>query len=199
MQNVKLPTRLLDLNSLPSREVMVLKDSWRSIFASKLLRLVETDTGKYGQYIALSYCWGSVSAYKTTVNTKNDHMSGINFDCLPRTIQDTIVLTRYLGLQYLWIDCLCIVQDDREDWERESYRMGSVYQNSYLTIAASRAKDCSEGFLGKRVADSILRTKIEDGDGQSFWIYFKAIKLNAPGSAESAIVDPLIVSNPCLS
>ena len=59
-------------------------------------------------------------------------------------------MTRQLGIRYLWIDCLCIVQDDPKDWEREAATMGEVYRNAYLTISASHGRDSSAGFLFAR-------------------------------------------------
>lgn len=65
---------------------------------------------------------------------------------LSETFQDAITLTRQLRVQYIWIDSLCIVQDDRYDWETESATMAAVFQNAYLTIAASLAADSSGCF-----------------------------------------------------
>ena len=69
---------------------------------------------------------------------------------IPKTFQDAIIVTRYLGFHYIWIDSLCIVQDDNEDWARESAKMSSIYANAVLTIAASAAPDDTYGFLHKR-------------------------------------------------
>jgi hypothetical protein len=66
---------------------------------------------------------------------------------LPLTIQDAITTTRILGFRYLWIDSACIIQDSAEDWDRESRQMGSIYELSFCTIAATCAKDSASGFL----------------------------------------------------
>ena len=83
----------------------------------------------------------------------------------PATFRDAIKVARALGTRYLWIDSLCIIQNDREDWERESSRMGDIYEKAYLTIAASQATGDDEGFLMQRppVAHS-LRMISPDGD-----------------------------------
>jgi Heterokaryon incompatibility protein (HET) len=60
---------------------------------------------------------------------------------LPKTIYDAAKITRKLGLQYLWVDALCIIQDLVEDWQRESANMGNIYSNAFITIQASGAKD----------------------------------------------------------
>ncbi|KAH9210485.1 hypothetical protein DL95DRAFT_258640, partial [Leptodontidium sp. 2 PMI_412] len=64
---------------------------------------------------------------------------------LSQTFRDAIDITRYLGLRYLWIDSLCIVQDDAEDWATESSLMSDVYSGSHINLAASGAKDGSVG------------------------------------------------------
>lgn len=69
---------------------------------------------------------------------------------LPKTFQDAITVTRKLGFQYLWIDSLCILQDDLEDWEIEASKMASIYENAIVTIAAGRANNDNEGFLSFR-------------------------------------------------
>jgi hypothetical protein len=58
-----------------------------------------------------------------------------------------VLVTRKLGYQYLWIDALCIIQDDLEEWYGEAPEMAYVYYNSTCTIAAYSAKNDSEGFL----------------------------------------------------
>lgn len=70
---------------------------------------------------------------------------------LPKTFQDAIHVTRALGFQYLWIDSLCIVQDDAEDWAAESRRMEHVFSSAYVTIAASCASGTGDGFLQSRM------------------------------------------------
>lgn len=70
---------------------------------------------------------------------------GITWASLSKTSQDAINLTRKLGVQSIWIDSLCIVQDDKYDWETESATMAAVYRDAYLTIAVSLAADGSGG------------------------------------------------------
>jgi len=56
------------------------------------------------------------------------------------------MMTRKLGVRYLWVDSLCIIQGNTADGQLESSRMGDVYRNSYLTITASKAAIDLEGF-----------------------------------------------------
>lgn len=64
---------------------------------------------------------------------------------MPKTFQDAVVITRRLGIRYLWIDALCIIQDDRSDWEKESAKMGAIYSLAHVTIAADSGRDCNSG------------------------------------------------------
>ncbi|RFN53401.1 hypothetical protein FIE12Z_2226 [Fusarium flagelliforme] len=97
----------------------------------------------------LIYCWGISPQFITTKATLEDRKSKIAITDLPKTHQDAIILTRYLGVRYLWIDSICICQDDYEDWEREAARMLYVYANAYLTVIASKAEDSSVGLFSK--------------------------------------------------
>jgi hypothetical protein len=89
-------------------------------------------------------------------------MDALPVEGLSKSLQDAILLTRALGIQYIWIDSLCIIQECDEDKHREMARMARIYKNAIFTISAARAKSCDEGFLGvqdKRV--SLLQTSIK--------------------------------------
>jgi hypothetical protein len=192
-QEMPLPTRVLDLNALPQREAMLDSKDWHDLFRNKECKFAKNFAGEKGQYVALSYCWGNTLAYKTTNHNRSIHMQGIGFSGLPKTLQDAIFLTRYLRLRYIWIDCLCIVQDDKADWEREAANMANIYSKSYLTIAAARASDSAEGFLGPRKIKHMDLILFEDMKGP-FWLYFYAFDVSfLPGSIESVNGEPLRV------
>jgi hypothetical protein len=97
--------------------------------------------GVAARYAALSHCWGPPSAsnpgFKTESHNYDKVQAGIAFESLPALFQDAVVATRNLGIQYLWIDSICIIQDSKEDWEAESAKMGSIYRNAHVTIVAS--------------------------------------------------------------
>ncbi|PSN60875.1 HET-domain-containing protein [Corynespora cassiicola Philippines] len=98
-------------------------------------------------YITLSHRWGSSQHLKTTKSNFLEHLLRIKFLDLPRTFQDAAVVALFLGVRYLWIDTLCIIQDDSMDWHREALLMGRIYENSVCTIAVHNARDNSDGFL----------------------------------------------------
>ena len=119
---------------------------------SKLeVKLVVAGDSQRSNYIALSHCWGkSKHMLTTTTQTFRQHLAGIDWDSLPKTFQDALTITAELNIDYLWIDSLCILQDDLRDWEIESAKMGDIYSKSYLTIAATGSVDCDGGLLNTR-------------------------------------------------
>jgi serine/threonine protein kinase len=88
------------------------------------------------QYVALSHCWGSTTTVlKTTSDNLKDRHLGIENSSLPDKFQNAVRLTRALGVKYLWIDSLCIIQDSIEDWTEVSSQLHKLYSNSLLTIS----------------------------------------------------------------
>lgn len=73
-------------------------------------------------------------------------LAKIDLESLPKTFQDDILVTRHLQYRYLWIESLCVLQDSKEDWEKEAATMSDVYNNAALTITASWRKDRSTGW-----------------------------------------------------
>jgi hypothetical protein len=80
------------------------------------------------------------------------HLERIPISSLPKTLRDAITITRLLNIPYLWIDSLCIIQDDEYDWVTEAPRMGTLYTRAHLVIAASGAQDSSQGCFVHRTA-----------------------------------------------
>ncbi|KAJ1323750.1 HET domain-containing protein [Microdochium nivale] len=98
-------------------------------------------------YIALSYCWGPPApTLRLDHGTLTAMTSGFRESALSKAHRDTIHLARALGVKYVWIDALCIIQGDADDWARESMRMASVYGNAALTIIAGRSADARLSF-----------------------------------------------------
>lgn len=96
-------------------------------------------------YATLSHCWGQIE-FETLKKTNLEYLKhGIPSAFLTKTFADAVQIARAVGLSYLWIDSLCIIQDSHQDWEAEASMMASVYGGSSLNIAASSARDGSEG------------------------------------------------------
>ena len=105
-------------------------------------------------YVALSYCWGPLqyTSMRTTTSTIDSWTTATPWGRLPRTIQDAALVIYQLGIRFIWVDALCIVQDDQKDKRREIFQMPRIYGQATLTIDAARAKDAQPGFLENRVA-----------------------------------------------
>ncbi|KAK4233107.1 heterokaryon incompatibility protein-domain-containing protein [Achaetomium macrosporum] len=115
------------------------------------IKLIETDRGPAEKYAALSYCWGGDQACKLTMANRASRLrDSISAKDLPRTIADAVVVTENLKLRYLWVDSLCIVQDDVEDQKREIPAMSEIFETAYVTISAASARTSCDGFLHQR-------------------------------------------------
>jgi Heterokaryon incompatibility protein (HET) len=101
-------------------------------------------------YVALSHCWGSLDFLTLRKNNIDIFRKQIPNLALTKTFRDAIYITQYLGFRYVWIDSLCIVQDDKADWAQEADLMTGVYGGSTVTIAASSATDGSVGCFFNR-------------------------------------------------
>ncbi|KAH9889087.1 heterokaryon incompatibility protein-domain-containing protein [Cubamyces lactineus] len=129
-ESTTLPTRLVDCTD-PLRP-----------------RLIETkDWDSHARYIALSYVWGQDQPHRTTQRNLTSYLKAIDLSLLPQTIRDAVNVTHALGIQFLWLDSLCIIQDSLEDKHRELAKMRDVYLRAFLTIDAANASSVSQGFL----------------------------------------------------
>ncbi|KAF8859213.1 HET-domain-containing protein [Acephala macrosclerotiorum] len=135
--------------NLPSRLLKV--DPVKKTF----LRLYDTRKLPRGtQYITLSHMWGTKKFLTLTTQNLENLRAGISITDLTKTFQDAIAITQFMGIGYIWIDSLCIIQDSTDDWERESVLMRDVYANSYCNIAATHAYDGQMGcFVDRREMD----------------------------------------------
>lgn len=161
---------------LPSRVLELLDPSDEK----KGARLTETQNKMQGTYACLSYCWGSFAQTgRTTRGNLSSHLEAIPFHELPDTVIDTIRLCYKLGFRYLWVDRLCIVQDDHEDWSAEASKMCDIYSRSALTISAPVCKESSQSFLterrkGFREQSQFATVSYFNDDSKlkgSFWFY----------------------------
>jgi hypothetical protein len=153
-----LPTRLLDVDGIDHEEIkLVVTES-----------LEDTSI----RYAALSYCWGNKEEakrqLKTNESTIHQRPQGIPWDTLTKVMQDAVTVCRSLSIRYLWIDSLCIIQDQKPhsassdpgvgtDWEHESQMMGDIFSNAYVTICAANSSSCHQSFLER----SLVRTDLD--------------------------------------
>lgn len=96
----------------------------------------------------------------------------ILFTHLCKSFQDAIATTRRLGIHYLWIDSLCIIQDSPQDWQEQSATMAGVYSNSCVNIAASHAQDGTYGCFTYRNTSLVKPVKIDLNWGSNPGSYY---------------------------
>lgn len=147
--NCPVPTRVIDLGTGTEPTV----------------RLYETRQGESFRYIALSHCWGTEQHFMTTEKNIEEHRSGIAIKNLPKTFQDAIETTRQLGIRYLWIDSVCIIQGDHGDFDKEAEKMESVFSSAYCVIAASSARSQQNGFLNPRKERKVVKLAQDGSKG----------------------------------
>lgn len=130
-----MPTRVLDLRQFSSD--------------GKLSLL--TNTKRTDRYACLSYCWGKETLFCLTEQNQNELIHNIPWEVLPQTHKDAILVASALDIPFLWIDALCIIQNqsDPKDWEEQSSVMHRIYGDAYLCIAAANARSAKDGFLSQ--------------------------------------------------
>lgn len=126
--------------------------------------------GERAKYIALSHCWGHPDTVpRTNQDSLELHKKEIPKEILSTTFKDAIAITKQLGLQYVWIDALCIVQDSKQDWAAEAAKMGQYYEGAYVNISVVSSRDGRGGCLTERQSRSEVRLQAaQELDGGVF-------------------------------
>jgi hypothetical protein len=130
-------------------------------------RLVETSDKLRGlaqherRYVALSHCWGSREIITTKVANIEERKRGIRLEDLSQTFRDAVIATRNLNMRFLWIGNLCIMQDTKEDWEKQSIQMCRIYQRAVFTIMAAHASGGDEGCFVERDGLAQLPSRLQ--------------------------------------
>ena len=137
----QMPTRLLQIGAFDPGPKVYLRHSSQISPDSK--------------YATLSHCWGQHMPVRLEQNNLQAFSEGIGIAALPRTFREAIELTKALGLDYLWIDSLCIIQDSPNDWAYECTRMSSVYMGSFVNIGANVSTDSCGGLFCQRSWKSV--------------------------------------------
>lgn len=124
-QPEKLPTRILDLGIGMDDDLDRIRILKRPAEAEGAL------------YAALSHCWlrEDIETTKTMSHNIETRLTSLPLADLPDTFKQAIFVCRRIGVRYLWIDSLCIIQDDSADWKREAADMNTIYANAWFTIA----------------------------------------------------------------
>lgn len=153
-----MPTRLLVVGAKGSK---------------KPIQIVDTKKNNIKRhYVTLSHCWGApkkdMPKKDALTNSMKDQFMtlGVAWKDLSKNFQQGIEVARFLEMEYMWIDSLCIIQGDAKDWEKEGALMHKVYRNSYCNIAAVDSKDSTGGLFRDRKQHQVLPASFE-GDGHS--------------------------------
>ena len=140
------PTRLLDVDSTASGDLIKLVLTVEGVSASR--------------FNTLSHCWGTAEFLQLDQSTSTELEKGVHIDILPQAFKDAIHVSRRMGVQYLWIDSLCIRQDDPSDWMRESQVMHKVYSSAFCNISAIACTSSTQSLFRGRRPDTLRRIRI---------------------------------------
>ncbi|KAH8822011.1 heterokaryon incompatibility protein-domain-containing protein [Xylogone sp. PMI_703] len=143
-QTSTLPTRVIDVGNPNGSQNP-------RIFVSEMIE---------GKYAVLSHCCGGVVSPLLTTENLESFQKSISYCNLPANCRDAICITRQLGIQYLWIDSLCIIQNSTVDWETESKKMSSIYRDALLTISASTSPGSTHGIFKSKLLSTRMRRKL---------------------------------------
>lgn len=136
------------------------------------------------RYAALSYCWGQTRpACMLRTAIPDEVEKTIEWDTIPRTLQDAVVCARRLGIDFIWIDCLCIVQGDRDDWAREALHLPDIYRHSYVTLARLHGSSSDSGLFS--TVDHPMQFEIGELRYQERVFAFFALDLDKHGAVDS--------------
>ncbi|KAF2679352.1 HET-domain-containing protein [Lentithecium fluviatile CBS 122367] len=149
------PTRLLDISGPPKAPIKVIETGKASVRSP---------------YATLSHCWGRKPIHCLMPDNYKRYVEeeGVPWHLLTRNFQEAIEVARFLGIKYIWIDSLCIIQDGI-DFKKEGEKMHAVYRNSYCNIAIVDSEDSTGGLFRKRepgdVAPVMYQPDLQDDSG----------------------------------
>ena len=113
------------------------------------------------EYVTLSYCYGTSKQIRLHRKTLPALRQGVAASSLPKTLEDAVYMTRKLGFRYLWVDCICLMQDDPDEMLSECSQMDKVYSGASLNLTATASRDSAGGLFYKRDVDALRPCIIE--------------------------------------
>jgi hypothetical protein len=146
-RNAFVPTRLLDIRGPARDPIKVIETKWD-----------EVD----GPYATLSHCWGRIEFVTLTTKTRDRYKTkGVPWEDLPVNFKQAIEVARFLGVKYIWIDSLCIIQGRDGDFKDEAGKMHQVYRNSYCNIAIADSENSVGGLFRPRKPEEVIPVRYE--------------------------------------
>jgi hypothetical protein len=140
-----------------------------AIDETELRLCTSKDISEHLQYGTLSYCWGQTQPFRLVQHNCNQMYRSISPESLTQTIRDAIEIAQALGISYLWVDSLCIIQDSPDDWRHEASRMTDIFSGSNLNIAATSARDCKGGCFFNRPEYLVCQADVHSKDYASLY------------------------------
>jgi hypothetical protein len=137
------------------------------------------------EYAALSYCWGTSQSMLVT-STLAELQSGVHPSYFSRSIQDAIKVVVRLGFRHLWVDAICILQDDPGDMAEEIQKMGEIYFGASFTIAASNSAASRDGFLSGTPRDAFPVSLLHENGNKT-----ELMMIPKPDYSQMGYVHPL--------
>jgi hypothetical protein len=143
----------------PPAATVSLAEAFQGLSVLRLIdvqsRCIVEEASDLVKYVALSYVWGAVPNFRLTKANRRKLMTpsslaGSVWPTLPETIKDAITLVRKLGCRYLWVDALCLLQNDADDLNQGVNVMDLIYERAWFTIVAACGHDASAGLPGVR-------------------------------------------------
>ena len=120
------------------------------LLGARFRLLIGQEAAKADSYSAFSHCWGKAKTIKLTQHSLADLSAGCLVEDLPTSYKEAIKASMALGIEHIWIDSLCILQESVTDWRHEAARMSDIYGNATLTICASAAAENSQSSFATR-------------------------------------------------
>lgn len=148
LDNAWKPTRLVDLGPLDEP------------ITSRLI-ITETPSVPIPYYATLSHRWGGANVFQLKLGNLDALRKEIPIDKLSKTFKDAFVAAKKLGVRYIWIDSLCIIQDSPDDWQKEAALMKNVYSNAKFNISATGAEVSDDGLFIDRGRLSVVPFTLE--------------------------------------
>lgn len=177
----------------------MLDDGASSRIAASVFETKTLAPGVKCRYTTLSHRWGDGTMLKLEEHNINMFRRGIPIDQLSNLLKDAMYMTCQLDIEYIWIDCLCIIQGCKKDWELEARRMGDYYRYATCNISASGYEDSSLGLFTERMALTSVNYPIRpdfvlvvDEDGHEEETHYDGIYITAnPADFDDIIHGPL--------
>lgn len=177
---------------VPSRLLRIRGNSCGEGDASvQLVERMGTSFTQVTQYAALSHRWGLRTMDSATLrsNLRARKEVGLPHASLPRMTQDVVYVLRQLGVEYLWVDCFCILQDDVDDWKHEAVQMAAIYSNAVITIAVTWCHSSEQSLFSETPEHYSAAVLAQEGDQtvkiSKFLPHFHRGPFHRPHAAEN--------------